>query len=72
MHQINIIDTHPPPTPDSLSLPLPHISTLTQTTDLSEENTSAIGTIDTNIDDYILTPRSAQAKVDDLCLLKVF
>jgi hypothetical protein len=59
----------PPPTSDSLPLPFPCISTLTQATDLSEEETSMT---DTDIDDYILSPRSAQAKVDDSHLLKVF
>jgi hypothetical protein len=72
IHQINVIDIHLPPTSNSLPLPFPHISTLAQATDLSEEDTSAIGTIDTNINDYILAPRSAQAKADDLHLLKVF
>jgi hypothetical protein len=72
MHQINVVNTHPLPTPNSLPLPFPHILTLAQTTDLSEEDTSAIITIDTNIDDYILASRSVQAKADDLRLLKVF
>jgi hypothetical protein len=58
--------------PNSLFLPFPHISTLTRTTDLSEEDTSTICRIETNINDYILTPQLAQAKADDLCLLKVF
>jgi hypothetical protein len=69
LHQINIVDIHPPPTSDSLPLPFPHISTLTQATDLSEEETSMT---DTDIDDYTLTPRSAQAKIDDSRLFKVF
>jgi hypothetical protein len=72
LHQINVIDIHPPPTSDSLPLPFPCISTLTQATDLSEEDTTALDTTDTNIDDYTLAPRSAQAKVDDSHLLKVF
>jgi hypothetical protein len=72
LHQINVIDIHPPPTSDSLPLPFPHISTLAQATDLSEEDTSALDTTDTNIDDYTLAPWSAQAKVDDSCLLKAF
>jgi hypothetical protein len=72
MHQINVIDTHLLPTSDSLPLPFPHISTLAQATDLSEEDTSAVGTTDTGIDDYILAPRSVQAKVDNFRLLKVF
>jgi hypothetical protein len=72
IHQINVVDIHLPPTSDSLPPPFPCISTLTQATDLSEEDTSAISTTDTNIDDYILTPQSAQAKVDDFHLLKVF
>jgi hypothetical protein len=69
LHQINIINICPPPTSDSLPLPFPRISTLVQATDLSEEETS---TADADIDDYTLTPRSAQAKVDDSHLLKVF
>jgi hypothetical protein len=48
------------------------ISTLTQATDFSEEDTSAIGTTNTNIDDYILAPQSVQAKVNNFHLLKVF
>jgi hypothetical protein len=68
MHQINIVDIRLLPTSDSLPLPFPHA----QATDLSEEDISTIGTIDTDIDDYILTPQSAQAKVDNSCLLKVF
>jgi hypothetical protein len=82
LHQINVVDICPPPTSDYLPLPFPHISTLTQATDLSEEdtsmpdksmpNTSMPDTTYTDIDDYILVPRSAQAKVDDSCLLKVF
>jgi hypothetical protein len=72
IHQINIIDIHPPPTSDSLPLPFPHISTLAQATDLREEDNSAIDTTDTDIDDYILAPQSAQAKVNDSRLLKVF
>jgi hypothetical protein len=69
LHQINIVDIRPLPTSDSLPLPFPSISTLVQATDLSEEETS---TTDTDIDDYTLAPRSAQAKVDDSRLLKVF
>jgi lysyl-tRNA synthetase class I len=72
MHQINVVDIHLPPTSGSLPLPFPHISTLAQATDLSEEDISAISTTDTNIDDYILAPQSAQAKVNDSRLLKVF
>jgi hypothetical protein len=72
IHQINIIDIHLPPTSDSLPLPFPCISTLAQATDLSEEDNSTINTADTNMDDYILAPRSAQAKVDNSYLLKVF
>jgi hypothetical protein len=72
MHQINVVDIHLLPTSDSLPLPFPCISTLIQATDLSEEDISAIGTTDTNIDDYILAPWSAQAKVNDSHLLKVF
>jgi hypothetical protein len=48
------------------------ISTLTQATDLSEEETTALNTTDTDIDDYTLAPRSGQAKVDNSHLLKVF
>jgi hypothetical protein len=59
-------------TSDSLPLPFPRISTLTQATDISEEDTTALDTTDTNIDNYTLAPRSAQAKVDDSHLLKVF
>jgi hypothetical protein len=72
LHQINIVDIHLPPTSDSLPLPFPCISTLVQATDLSEEDTSTIGMTDTNIDDYILASQSAEAKVDDSHLLKVF
>jgi hypothetical protein len=72
MHQINVVDIHLPPTSDSLPLSFPHISTLAQATDLSEEDTSALGMTNTNIDDCILTPRSAQAKIDNSHLLKVF
>jgi hypothetical protein len=68
LHQINIVNICPPPISDSL----PHISTLTQATDLSEEDTSTLGTTNTDIDDYILAPWSAQANIDDFCLLKVF
>jgi hypothetical protein len=53
MHQINVVYIHLPPTFNSLPLPFPCISTLSQATDLSEEETS---TTDTDIDDYILTP----------------
>jgi hypothetical protein len=69
LHQISIVDTRPPPTPNSLPLPFPRISTLIQATDLSEEETTMT---DADIDDYTLAPRSAQAKVDDSRLLKVF
>jgi hypothetical protein len=72
MHQIDVVNIHLLPTSNSLPLPFPRISTLTQATDLSEEDTSAIGTTNTDIDDYILASRSAQAKVDDSRLLKVF
>jgi hypothetical protein len=72
MHQINVVNIHLPPTSDFLPLPFPCISTLTQATDLSEEDISAIGTTDTDIDDYILAPWSAQAKVNNSHLLKVF
>jgi hypothetical protein len=56
LHQINVVDIHPLPTSDSLPLPFPHISTLAQATDLSEEDTSALNTTDTNIDDYTRSP----------------
>jgi hypothetical protein len=69
LHQINVIDIRPPTPSDSLPLPFPRISTLVQATDLSEEETS---TTDTDIDDYTLAPQSAQAKIDDSRLLKVF
>jgi hypothetical protein len=72
LHQINVINIHPPTTSDSLPLSFPRISTLTQATDLSEEDTTALDTTDSDIDDYTLTPQSAQAKVDDSRLLKVF
>jgi hypothetical protein len=57
-----------PPIPFPFLFPVFQLSPRQQ----SEEYTSAIGTTDTNIDDYILTPQSAQAKVDDFHLLKVF
>jgi hypothetical protein len=69
LHQINVVDIRLPTTPNSPPLPFPHISTLVQATDLSEEGTS---TTDADIDDYTLAPRSAQAKIDDSRLLKVF
>jgi hypothetical protein len=69
LHQINIIDIHLPTTPNSPPLPFPHISTLIWATDFSEEETS---TTDADIDNYNLAPQSAQAKIDDSCLLKVF
>jgi hypothetical protein len=72
LHQINVVDTRPLTTSDSLPLPFPRISTLAQATDLSEEDTSVLDTTDTDIDDYTLAPWSAQAKVDDSRLLKVF
>jgi hypothetical protein len=72
IHQINVVDIHLPPTSDSLALSFPCISTLAQGTDLSEEDTSAIDMTNTDIDDYILAPRSVQAKVNDSRLPKVF
>jgi hypothetical protein len=69
LHQINIVDIRLPTTSDSLPLPFPCILTLVQATDLSEKETS---TTDADIDNYTLTPRSAQAKVNDSHLLKVF
>jgi hypothetical protein len=69
LHQINDIDIHPPTPSDSFPLPFPCISTLVQATDLSEEETS---TTDADIDDYTLAPWSAQAKINDSRLLKVF
>jgi hypothetical protein len=69
LHQINVVDIHLPTTSNFLPLPFPHISTLIQATGLSEEETS---TTNADIDDYTLAPRSAQAKVDDSRLLKVF
>jgi hypothetical protein len=72
LHQINIINICPLPTSDSFPLPVPHISTLTQATDLSEEDTTVLHTTDTDIDNYTLAPWSAQAKVNDFHLLKVF
>jgi hypothetical protein len=72
LHQINVVDIHLPTTSDSLLLPFPRISTLAQATDLSEEDTTVLDTTDSDIDDYTLAPWSAQAKVDDSRLLKVF
>jgi hypothetical protein len=72
LHQINVVDIRPPTTSDSLPLPFPCISTFTQATDLSEEDTTVLNTTDSDIDNYTLTPRSAQAKVNDSRLLKVF
>jgi hypothetical protein len=72
LHQINVVDIRPPTNSDSLLLPFPCISTLAQATDLSEEDTPALNTTDSDIDDYTLAPQSAQAKVDDSRLLKVF
>jgi hypothetical protein len=72
LHQIDVVNIHPPPTSNSLPLPFPRISTLAQATHLSEEDTTAPDTTDSSIDDYTLTPRSVQAKVDDSHLLKVF
>jgi hypothetical protein len=69
LHQINVVDIRLLTTPDFPPLPFPRISTLIQATDLSEEETSMT---DADIDDYTLTPRSAQAKVDNSRLLKVF
>jgi hypothetical protein len=69
LHQINIIDIHPPTPSNCLPLPFPHILTLVQATDLSEEETSMA---DADIDDYTLAPQSVQAKIDDSHLLKVF
>jgi hypothetical protein len=72
LHQINVIDICPLTTSDSLPLPFPHISTLAQETGLIEEDTTTLDITDSDIDDYTLTPRSAQAKVNDSRLLKVF
>jgi hypothetical protein len=72
LHQINVVDIRPPTTSDSLPLPFPCISTLAQATDLSEEDTTALDTTDSDIDDYTLAPQSVQAKVDNSHLLKVF
>jgi hypothetical protein len=69
LHQINIIDIHLLTTPNSPPLPFPCISTLIQATDLSEEETSMTNA---DIDDYTLASRSAQAKINDSRLLKVF
>jgi hypothetical protein len=55
LHQINVIDIRPLPTSDSPPLSFPHISTLAQATALSEEDTTALDTTDTDIDDYTLT-----------------
>jgi hypothetical protein len=63
LHQINIVNTCPPTTSDSLPLPFPHISTLAQATDLSEEDTTVLDTTDSDIDNYTLAPQSVQAKV---------
>jgi hypothetical protein len=72
LHQINVVDIHPPTPSDSLPLPFPHISTLAQATDLSEEDNTALDTTNTDIDNYTLASRSAQAKVNNSRLLKVF
>jgi hypothetical protein len=72
LHQINVVDIRPPTTSDSLPLPFPHIPTLAQATDLSEEDNTALDTTNTDIDDYTLAPWSAQAKVNNTRLLKVF
>jgi hypothetical protein len=72
LHQINVVNIRPPTTSYSLPLSFPHISTLAQATDLSEEDTLTLNTTDTNIDDYTLAPWSVQAKVNDSHLLKVF
>jgi hypothetical protein len=72
LHQINVINICPPPNSDFLPLPFPHISTLTQATDLSEEDTTALDTTNSDIEDNTLAPQSVQAKVNDSHLLKVF
>jgi hypothetical protein len=61
MHQINIVTPHAP-----LFL---HILTLAPSTDPSEED---INPMDAKINSYKLFPQSTQARLDDLCLLKVF
>jgi hypothetical protein len=61
MHQINEVAPHTP-SPS-------HISTLALSTDPSEED---IEPMDPKIDSYNLFPQSPQARLDDLCLLKVF
>jgi hypothetical protein len=45
LQQINVVNICPLPTFDSLPLPFPHNSTLAQATDLSEEDTSTLGTV---------------------------
>jgi hypothetical protein len=42
LHQINVINICPPTTSNSLPLPFPHISTLAQATDLSEEDDTTL------------------------------
>jgi hypothetical protein len=66
------MDRCPLTTSNSLPLPFPCISTLAQATYLSEEDTTMLDTTNSNIDDYTLAPQSAQAKVNNSCLLKVF
>jgi hypothetical protein len=72
LHQINIVNICPLTTSDSLPLPFPCISTLARATNLNEEDTTMLDTTDSDIDDYTLAPQSAQSKVNDSCLLKVF
>jgi hypothetical protein len=69
LHQINVVNICHLPTSSFLSLPFPHISTLAQATDLCEEDTTMLNTTDSDIDDYTLTPQSAQAKVNKSRLL---
>jgi hypothetical protein len=72
LHQINVVDICLPTTSDSLPLLFPCILTLAQATDLSEEDTTALDTTNSDINDYTLAPWSAQAKVNNSRLLKVF
>jgi hypothetical protein len=61
MHQINVVTPHTP----SFS----HILTFTLSMGFSEED---INPMEANIDSYDLFPQLTQARLDDLCLLKVF
>jgi hypothetical protein len=60
-------------TPHQPLIPFPFLSPVFQHLPKQQmEDTTALDTTDSNIDDYTLAPRSVQAKVDNSCLLKVF